>query len=45
MAFKRKITKMIEKLETSMEGQENPQISAVLRAMDEELSQLKKSAK
>lgn len=40
--FRRKVTKMIERLETTNEGRNNPQITDILKRMDNEIADLKK---
>ena len=45
MAFARKITTKIEKLQATIEGQENPRTVDILKDIDAELQALKAGAK
>lgn len=42
MAFERKVTQMIRKLESTNEGKQCPQIVEILKRIDKEISELKK---
>ena len=45
MTFKRKITEQVQKLETSLEGQESPLAVALFKSIDAELDRLAKAEK
>ena len=43
--FRRKVTKMIERLTTINEGRLNPQITDILKRLDDEVADLQKQVK